>query len=47
VTTNMIEGDSKPVLTKMACCQIIASLGAKRNQRQRKSTSKDIISNRY
>jgi hypothetical protein len=43
----MIEGDSKPVLTKMACCQITASLGAKQNQRQRKSTSKDIILNRY
>jgi hypothetical protein len=43
----MMKGDSKPALTKMACCQITASLGAKQNQRQRKSTSKDIIFNRY
>jgi hypothetical protein len=43
----MIEGGSKPVLTTMAFCQIIASLGVKRNQRQRKSAPKDIILNRY
>jgi hypothetical protein len=43
----MIEGGSKPVLTKMASRQITASLGEKGNQRQRNSASKEIISNLY